>query len=121
LPVLKVLADDPNAKVRVFAVRYLTTIGRKFPETRDVVVPVLRRAIDDDGVLDAREPKMTVGMIAAQEFSFSASKSHEQTGPFGLVQDGNPRLEAVRTCRNDAGGCSPSWRHLSRLAYFYIL
>jgi hypothetical protein len=70
LPVLTVLADDPDPKVRVFAVEGLTGLAANFPETRSAAVSVLQRAVRDSGDLDGREPKLTVGTIAAQELRF---------------------------------------------------
>jgi hypothetical protein len=69
--VLTTLAGDLDPKISLFAARRLWSLAKKCPEVLPLVSPALRRAAKDTGVLDRREPVMTVGNQISQEIDVS--------------------------------------------------
>jgi hypothetical protein len=69
LKVLAAFAHNSDPKIRMFAVDRLAVLGRKYLVTRDSARTILGQMLSDDGVLDQREPTLTVGMAAEDALS----------------------------------------------------
>jgi hypothetical protein len=69
IPVLEALAGDADPKVRVFALDSICGLSHQCPEAEDACLRIIKGSIGDKCALDDKEPRVTVGEIAAKDLS----------------------------------------------------